>query len=164
MVISHYDAPQVPLGQFDPVVALSVGPLAEHCEVEQAPVEPLSHLFGIAARHVVAQPRARFLEFTQLLCDVAYLIRLRHAQSQLAGKLVVDRAELALDFVCESHQVSCAVAQQAPLVGELDTEAMSDEESRIQLGLKRLERFGKRRLSQVQSCRGTGHILLLRYG
>ena len=70
---------------------------------------------------------------------------------------------IVLDLVCEPHQVARAVAQQASRVGEFDAEAVADEKTRIQLGFKRLERLGERRLSQVQPRRGTGHVLLLRY-
>ena len=163
-VPAHQHAPHVPGGQGQSVVLGNVRRLDDDAEIQQALVQPVGDVLGVAAVQVVADGRALGPQLPDHLGDGAQAAGLAAADVDVPADGVLQGGELSLGLVHHGHDLLRPLAQQHPFGGQVHPVALADQQRPAQLLLQILHLAGEGGLGQVQKVGRPGDAALPGHG
>ena len=152
--------PHVLGGQVEAVVFVDVGGLDQDAEIQQALVQPVGHILGVAAVQVEADAGVFGPQPVDHPGDEANGLALPAPDVHIPADGVLHRGELGLGLVHHGHDLLSPLAQQHPLGGQIHPVAAAYQQGVPQAVLQVLDLPGQGGLGQVQVIGGPGDAAL----
>ena len=159
-IAAHEQSPAVERGQFEKVVFVLIDAVHDSREIEQAAVEPVSHMNAVAAEHVEADARTAGLDALHGPREVFERIRLGAADGDDTAHAGIVGAKFRLRLVSHVEDVLRSSQQEKTGIGEADAVVGTREEFLAKLCLQLVELLRHRRLCDVQPLCRARHAAL----